>query len=333
MTKKQNFSQFIGIDISKSTFDVAIINSEGMNNSYVFDNTSKGVKAFLRLLKNQDMSLSETCICMEHTGVYGKIIISKLVEKQANLCVEMPIKIIRNSGLQRGKNDRIDALRIAKYAAKNYQEIEMYQPIPKILEQIKTLLYIREKLMKSKGDLTKYPNELKHFDPDLSKVVQKNIKKSVKVFNEEISRIEQEIQTLILSDEKLNNVMILAKSVTGIGQITALYLTIFTHMFTRYENEKQLACYCGVAPFEYSSGSSIRRKSKVHHMANKILKKQLHLCAISALQHDIEIKKYYERKVEEGKPKMLVINNVRNKLIKRVCTVVKRQKPYLKTVA
>ena len=67
-------------------------------------------------------------------------------------------------------------------------------------------------------------------------------------------------------------------------------------------------------------------------MANKTLKKQLHLCALAAIQYDLEIKTYYNRKVEEGKSKMLVINNVRNKLVHRVCAVIKKQQPY-KTVA
>jgi len=68
-------------------------------------------------------------------------------------------------------------------------------------------------------------------------------------------------------------------------------------------------------------------------MANKLLKKQLHLCALAALTHDPELKAYYNRKVEEGKHKMLVINNIRNKLIHRVCAVIKRQQPYQKAAA
>ena len=122
---KQNFSQFIGIDISKFTFDVAIIDTNKKSSSYVFENTTKGIKAFLRLLKNQKMNLSETFICMEHTGIYGKLIITKLVEKQANICVEMSLKIKRSLGLQRGKNDKVDALRIATYAAKNLSLIHI----------------------------------------------------------------------------------------------------------------------------------------------------------------------------------------------------------------
>ena len=83
---KQKFQFFIGIDISKRSFDVAIIDDD-RTTSYVFENTKKGINAFIRLLKNQKIPLPDTLICMEHTGVYGKIIITKLVEKQAKYCV------------------------------------------------------------------------------------------------------------------------------------------------------------------------------------------------------------------------------------------------------
>ncbi|TGV03404.1 transposase [Flavivirga rizhaonensis] len=82
-----------------------------------------------------------------------------------------------------------------------------------------------------------------------------------------------------------------------------------------------------------SSGSSVQKRSRVHHIANKTMKKQLHMCALSAVRHDPELKIYYERKANEGKNKMLVLNNVRNKLVLRVCAVIKRQKPYQKRVA
>ncbi|WP_420602831.1 transposase [Flagellimonas sp.] len=133
--------------------------------------------------------------------------------------------------------------------------------------------------------------------------------------------------------DKLNKTISLATSVTGVGLFTALYLSIYTNLFTRYQSHKQLACYCGVVPFEHISGTSTRKRARVHHMANKTLKKQLHLCAMAALTHDPEIKAYYKRKVEEGKSKMLVINNIRNKLIVRVCAVIKRQQPYIKVTA
>ncbi len=329
--KQRDFAHFIGIDISKSTFDVAIIENGGTS-SYVFENSKKGTNAFIKLLRNQKIDLKDTLICMEHTGVYGMAVISKLIEKNANLVVEMPIKITKSIGMQRGKNDRVDAVRIAQYALKNVDELEPYVPMPEILDKIKVLLKIRRKLVNSRADLNKYPNELELFSKELGKLAKDNLKRINKNLDNEIKKVEAEIKKLILSDDRLNRTVSLVTSVTGIGQITALHLTVFTNFFTRYDNPKQLACYCGVVPFEYTSGSSINRKSRIHPMANRTLKKHLHMSALSAITHDPDMKAYFERKVEEGKNKMLVVNNVRNKLVHRVCAVVKRQQPYVKTV-
>lgn len=328
----QTFQFFIGIDISKRYFDVAIL-IEQRTTSYVFENSKKGTNAFIRLLKNQKIALPNTLMCMEHTGVYGQLLITKLIEKQACFCVEMPIQIIKSIGVQRGKNDRIDAKRIAIYASKNYRELELYKPMEKVLEQVKILLKIRRKLVNTRADLNKYPNEMELFAPDLAKLAKRNLKKINKNLDDEIQRIEEEIKKLILSDDKLNKTVGLVTSVIGIGKITALHLTIFTNFFTRYDNPKQLACYCGVVPFEYTSGDSIYRKSRIHPMANRTLKKHLHMSALAAINHDPDIREYFQRKVAEGKNKMLVVNNVRNKLVHRVCAVIKRQEPYVKYVA
>ncbi len=115
--EKLNFLYFIGIDISKATFDVAIL-KKNTTASFKFENNNKGIRAFITLLKNQKITLNDTLICMEHTGVYGRLIIQKLLLKKALFCVEMPLRIINSMGIQRGKNDRIDAIKIAKYAAK-----------------------------------------------------------------------------------------------------------------------------------------------------------------------------------------------------------------------
>lgn len=329
---EQHYQFFVGIDISKRYFDVAILMDQSTT-SYVFENSRKGANAFIRLLKNQKIPLPNTLMCMEHTGVYGQLLITKLVEKQAHFCVEMPIQIIRSIGVQRGKSDAVDAKRIAVYASKNSRELKLYQPMEKVLEQVKILLKIRKKLVNTRADLNKYPNELELFSPELGKLAKKNLKKINKNLNDEIDRLEMEIKKLILSDDKLNRTVGLVTSVIGIGKITALHLTIFTNFFTRYDNPKQLACYCGVVPFEYTSGDSIFRKSRVHPMANRTLKKHLHMSALAAINHDPDIREYFQRKVAEGKNKMLVVNNVRNKLVHRVCAVIKRQEPYVKNVA
>ncbi|MEH6658033.1 IS110 family transposase [Leeuwenhoekiella marinoflava] len=329
---RKNYSCFVGIDISKKDFYVAILQEE-RTASYTFENSKKGINAFIRLIRNQKIDLKNTLMCMEHTGVYGKLIITKLIEKQINFCVEMLVQIVKSIGVHRGKNDKVDAMRIALYASKNHQEMKLYQPMPMILEQVKILLKVRRKMVNTRADMNKYPNELELFSPELGKLAKNNLKRINKSLEEEIKRIEQEIHKLILSDDKLNKTVGLVTSVTGIGKITALHFIIFTNFFTRYDNPKQLACYCGVVPFEYTSGSSVFRKSRIHPMANRTLKKHLHMSALAAINHDPEIRDYFNRKLEEGKNKMLIVNNVRNKLVHRICAVVKRQEPYVRNVA
>src|ERR1017187_8934961 len=108
---------------------------------------------------------------------------------------------------------------------------------------------------------------------------------------------------------------------------------LITNGFTMMKDAIKLACYCGVAPFEYSSGSSVRGKTKVHHMANKKLKCNLHMASLTAVKLDADLKTYYERKVAEGKNKMSVLNAVKNKLLARVVAVVNKQQEYVKKSA
>ncbi len=125
----------------------------------------------------------------------------------------------------------------------------------------------------------------------------------------------------------------LVTSVVGIGFVTAINLLVYTNGFTVMKDARKLACYCGVAPFEYSSGSSIRGRTKVHYMANKKLKCNLHMASLTAVKLDGDLKAYYERKVGEGKSKLSVLNAVKNKLLARVIAVVNKQELYVKKVA
>ena len=121
----------------------------------------------------------------------------------------------------------------------------------------------------------------------------------------------------------------LITSIPGIGKQTALYLMIVTKNFTAFKEARQVACYAGVAPFPYQSGSSINGRTKVNNLADKKLKSLLNMCALSANKYDVELKEYFERKVNEGKNKMLVLNNIRNKLLARGFAVINRQEPYI----
>jgi transposase len=329
------FSNFLGIDVSKDYFDAVVILNCDKNNTIhnQFSNNIKGLRELVKWLKSNQSTNLNTLVCLEHTGMYGKLIIQDLLSKEFKLWVEMSLKIIRSIGVQRGKNDKIDAERIAFYAMKNQEEAQIYQAPRKIIDQIKKLISLREHLITTKAMLVRNSNELKGFEPELSKIHKKFSKSTIKGIETDLKNIELELDKIVKTDENLSNLFEKATSVTGVGKVTALFLICYTNEFKMYETPRQLACYCGVVPFEHTSGKSVRAKPRVHYMANKKLKKQLHMCAISSIRADGELKEYFNKKVAEGKNKMLVINNVRNKLIHRICACVNKNKLYEKKTA
>lgn len=329
---RKNIKHFVGIDISKLKFDIVLINDQNKEYSQhqMFENSFKGVKRMLKWLVSMQVNLTETVFCMEHTGIYSQVVAEWLIQKSCMVWVEMPVVIIRSMGLQRGKNDKVDARKIALYAYKNREDIKSWVPPRKEIVQIKDLIVLRERLLKSMKSLSMPIGELKQMSQDKrSKYIKAHCRSSLTAFKKDIKNVELEIESIISSDNKLSKLYWLLISIPGIGKVTAWYLITVTNEFTLFKSAKQLACHVGVVPFDHQSGSSIHGKSRVSRMANKRLKTLLHLGALSLIKKDSEFKIYYDRKINEGKNKMLVINAIRNKMVHRVIAVVNRQTPYI----
>ena len=161
-----------------------------------------------------------------------------------------------------------------------------------------------------------------------------NLKAELEEVTLKIKHIEREISEIMLSaNESVSVNYSLIQSIIGIGKINAAAIIVMTENFTKFDDSRKFACYCGVAPFEHTSGTSIRGKTRTSKLAAKDLKVLLTRAAITAIVHDPQIKIYYARKVAEGKHKASVINAVRAKLIYRCFAVVKRQSPFVKLMA
>ena len=327
------FKNFIGIDISKGTFDLGLIKNYDLENmvSSKFSNKPEGIVKLEEFLKTNGILKDETVFCMEHTGIYCRLLSTYLTESQYHVWLEMPVQIIKSLGIQRGKNDKIDAQRIAEYAFLKRDKVQLWEPPREVLVKINDLLSLRDRLCESRKMLKMPIKEFKDCGhDDTAKLIGDRCKATLASLDKEINQIEKELEKLINKDSNLKKLYDLAKSIPGIGKITAMSLLYYTNEFKLYQNAKQLACYCGVAPFPHTSGTSVKGKTRVSHFANKTIKKLLHLVAMVAIQSDKELSQYYKRKVAEGKNKMLVINAVRNKILHRLCAVIKRGTPFQK---
>jgi transposase len=153
--------------------------------------------------------------------------------------------------------------------------------------------------------------------------------RSIAYLQKQIKGIKDRITDIISADDAMSKNYELLSSLKGVGLVVACQLIYHTGNFTRFASWRAFSSYCGTAPFEYSSGTSIHRRKQCHYLGVRKMKSLLSMASVSAIQHDSELRLYYKRKLAEGKDKMLAINNVRNKLIARAFAVVKRGTPYL----
>ena len=319
---------FIGIDVSKLMLDVFIVNKQF---HFSVENNPSGYPKLLEICCNKvSCKKSDLYFCFENTGKYSRLLSVFLSDAGITFSQVPALDIKKSRGLTRGKSDKNDAKSIALYAYRKRGEI-----CPTILHSaeigiLRQLLTLREKLLKHR---TAYKNTLKDLndcffegETQFMRQTQLNLIKQLDI---ELRNIEHKIQAMIKSMPGWNTNYRLIQTVKGIGPIIAMYIMIFTENFSRFTSHKKFACYAGIAPFEYSSGSSIKGRTRVHPCANKQLKSLLNLAAMNAVSIPGEYKQYYHRRQQLGKNNMSTLNIIRNKLVARIFAVVKRQTPYV----
>jgi len=328
----KKYTIFIGVDISKLTLDIVGINSKNsiVKNSLSISNNTNGIIKYFKSLKST-FKEEKIVVCFENTGLYGAHLSVILSELKIDYSIVPALEIHLSKGLVRGKSDKKDALMIAHYSLSNQFKIKLSAINEFDIDKLKVLNSQRDKIVKvilifrqtyeSKGFL---PKALTKETYRINDSIINNLKKN-------LVKIEKEIGKIINANENLKTNYNLVKSIPGIGPQTSIYLLIVTKNFTAFNDARKLACYAGVAPFPFQSGTSIKGRTKVHHFADKKLKSLINMCALNAKRWDAQISTYYEKKVAQGKNKMLVMNNVRNKLLHRVFAVIKRQTPYVNT--
>lgn len=319
--------QTIGIDVSKLTLDVYI---KTVKVHHQFSNDTKGFNQLISWLKKQKVSLDETLFCFEHTGWYCLLLSYFLYDKKYSYCCVNAIEIKRSMGLKRGKSDKADAWEIANYAWLRREELVPSTPPAKKLIELQRMMSLREQLVKqltASKNLYKGMQEL--VDDEVNDVSMVILKENMAQLHHQIAATEKAMNELIKQDETMITNYKLSKTVKGVGMVLAVQMLLHTHNYTRFENSRQFASYCGLVPYPYQSGTSINGRNKTHPISDRKMKSLLSMSAISAIQHDSELKLYYQKRVEEGKPKMLVLNIIRNKIISRVFATVNRGTPYV----
>lgn len=329
LCKIMKIKEILGIDVSKLTLD-CYLHCIGVH--MVFDNNPEGIAKMLEwALKIEHKE--NLLVVFEHTGLYSQILVKLLTSSGLHFHIASGLDIKRSLGITRGKDDKTDSKRIALYGYRLREELTPFQPHAEILDVLKRLMSMRKKLVIQRaGHITTLGEQIKVLDQTENKILFQAQKEIITTLNKQISVLEKEMDKLIGQDPELNELHKLLTSIKGIGIVTARFLIVYTTGFSAFKSWRKFASYCGIAPFPNSSGSSVRGRTKVSHLANKEGKTLLNLCATSAIQSSPEMRAYYERRVQEGKNKMCTLNIIRNKLLARAFAVVQRKTPYVDTM-
>ena len=320
---------FFGIDVSKETLDVTLyVKEHGPKSPHrQFENNESGYRAIIKWLIDLNVDPEFSLFCLEHTGIYSIGVSLFFEQEKMSYSLVSALHIKRSLGLVRGKNDKIDSYQISRFCNLHREELPLTKLPMEPIRILKGLVNERERLVKMQRTEKIVLGELKSISTDNAAI---RIENRINIFAADINAIEQEIQQIIKADPSMSRNFELTKSIIGIGLVNAVLFIIYTCNYTVFIDARKYACYGGIAPFENASGTSLRGKTKVSHLANKRIKVNLTNAARSAIQNDPELKIYYNRKAKEGKEHGVIMNAIKFKLIMRVFAVVKRGTPFVK---
>jgi len=323
------YKVFIGIDVPKLTIDVHL---HGIGASKTFSNEEKGFVLFLSWVKkhSKQSEPAEMIICFEHTGMYSIKLATYLNDIGIPFAMLPALQIKQSIGIRRGKNDQIDAQRIAEYAWLHRETIQATLLPAKSILKLQSLLTLRNRLVCDRGGYeATWKEQKKALEGKEHKGIFQVYKSLIMNLTIQVKKIEEQIKAVIESDEAVKLHYQLLISIKCVGPVLAANMIAYTHNFTHFATWRKFACYVGTAPFEHQSGTSIKGRTRVSSLSNKQLKKLIHMVAICACAYNPEMKSYYKRRLSEGKNKMSTLNVIRNKIISRMFAVVNRGSGYV----
>lgn len=327
---------FIGIDFSKKTFDVTLLekgklDEKGMHHK--FQNSSDGFTKFKEWMEKHvgPKCREEILLCGENTGTCSKLVSDLLARDGFSMWLESALRIKLSMGIRRGKDDKKDSHDIAVYASRFSDMYKSYEPMGEALEALQTLFSKRRLIVQQMSSLKSSMKELQDCE-SIKELLGASVEcevQTIEFLGKMKKSIEEQMLTVIRGDEKMSHHYDILTSMKGISLINASAIIIYTRDFTRFEYDARRICsYWGVAPFRKQSGTSLDTTPHVSQYADHFLKSLLSEAALCAMIHCPSIRAYTERLRAKGKHESIVKNNCKNKMLHILVSMVKNDTFY-----
>lgn len=321
---------YVGIDVASETLAVVATAGPGHPAAAAFtvSNDPEGFAEFDEAIRRLGASTDNTLVCLEATGVYGEALCYWLHARAYRVVVEDAARVQRAMPVAGAKTDALDARRIADYAARYLDELRPWSPAEAVVEQVQTLLTMREQLVRER---TAKQNALhvlqrKAIPTPLALRIAED---AVGYLGERVQEIDREVRRLVSEHPTIGPAVALLVSIPGVGLLLAAHVVVATGGFAQPLVAKRFSAYVGICPLDHESGTSVRRRPSSRGYGPSMIRKLLYLASIRLVSIEGSAHQaYFRRKKAEGKSGRLVLNNVGNKLVRVMAAVLRDGVPY-----
>lgn len=333
-----NYSYIMGIDAAAGKFDYHLMDRQETEICFAeVQLTGLNVQDwFTELCQQLDCPTDGVLVCIENTGVYSIGVAYELHLAGVAVWLEDAFQIKQSSGRVNSKTDRLDAMRIARYALRNFADYQSFVADTTVVVNLKSLDQQRRRLMKAKNQLTNAIKEERRYVPKDLRASEDNYADTEGVVSQiraAIKAIDKKMAKLIRQDERCKRINKVLTSLPGIGPVTSLKLILKTNLFAQGYDHRKIASYLGIAPHKKQSGKRLNAKPKTRKNVDGATKGSLYMGMLRHLSSNNRIGHYYRRKIAEGKHHNSVVNAISNIILQTACACLRKDELYVEKFA
>lgn len=293
---------YVGIDISKSKFDVCI-KSDSFDTS-TFITLQNNIKGFNSLIVFLSSFGSEFHLGFESTSTY-MIPLQNFIENNGLTYTVVNIAslkhFIKYNNFQ-NKTDKRDSFYIALYLENSSgsnvaTSINKFRNYFKMYNTSISLLKKMETQLKGLNDSLQFSDESDNIHSSML-----SLQKYIEAFHKELtSNMVDSIRLHIPYFDNIKNDLI------GVSDKTLIIvLPVIFDISDKY-TIKQLQSFIGLNPVYNESGSSVHRKQYISKRGDVNVRKALYMASVSSVRFNPFLKQKYLRLRENGKPTKLAL--------------------------
>lgn len=308
---------FIGVDVSKDTFDVVLF-QDAKPLHKIFNNQLAGFKAFVTWIQKHTQ---RPWVCMEATGHYSERLADFLCAQSLRVSVVNPLQIkqFAKMSLARHKNDKVDAALIARYASAF--ELRLFTPRPAIQKDLRELIQLADILKHQRVQLKN------QFQSCQSASAKKAVARELSALEKRIKGLDTKTQQAVAQHEPWQAVVELLVGIKGIGALTACRLLAYLPDISFFKNAKQLASFVGLSPKQKTSGKYVG-KTCLSKMGSPQIRTALYMPALSAVRSNKPLQPFVERLKLNGLKPKAIVGAMMRKLIHIIFGMLKNNQPF-----